>query len=142
MLLIPLGGPVIPKEILIGCALLVVAYNIGEVLCRNPLFKRFTLFVSGLSYYSFLIHHRIIYRVLQGFDKVNTLKAAIVLLGVIVLTFGFSYILKIIMDHVYACKLFEKAEQVLFARKANQQKANLSNENELHNGQNSGKEVN
>lgn len=126
---------------LTGCALLMVAYNTGEVLCRNPLLKRFTLFVSGLSYYSFLIHHRIIFRVLQGFDKVNTMKAAIILLGVIVLTFGFSYILKIIMDHVYTCKLFEKAEQVLFAKTANQKKANLSNENELHNGQNSGRKL-
>ena len=116
LLLVPLGGPVVAKEIMTSCALLVVAYNIGELLCRNPLVRRFTLFVSGISYYSFLIHHRIIYRVLQGYDRGNTVAAAAVLLGVIVITFVFSTILKIIMDHVYACKLFEMVEQRLFAK--------------------------
>lgn len=113
LLVVPVGGSNITKEMLIGWSLLVVLYNVGEVICRYKPFERVVSMVSGLTYPTFLLHHSIIYKVLGGFDTVSTIRSFVVLIVVIVVTLVFSWILDIFMKKILKSSVFMKLECVI-----------------------------
>ena len=100
MLTIPFGGNNITKEILTGSVLLVCLNTIGERLCRVNRIEVIISTLSGLSYYTFLLHHSIIYKVLENFDSSNTRVAFFTLIVITVVVLYFSWILQIVMNKI------------------------------------------
>lgn len=115
-LLVPFKGNNIPKELIIGCAILVCMYNLGEVLCRKREIRAFVTSLSGLTYYTFLLHHRIIYRILEKFDFSDTSRAFIVLCVAIVVTFVLAKILDVVMKDVMRSRIVRSIDAKVYER--------------------------
>ena len=113
LMLVPLPGSNITKEILLGLSLLIVMNQVGERLSRNNRAYKSISFVSSLSYYTFLLHHQIIYKVLEGFDSVSTVYSLGVLFVIIFMTILFSYILKLVMKAFLNSRIFLTFEGAL-----------------------------
>lgn len=96
LFLVPIGGHSVTKMMVAGGALLIVLCGAGRFLCKNPFIGRITLILSGLSYSVFLIHHRIIVKVLEGFDSVSTKRSLLALMLILATTF----ILAAVLDHL------------------------------------------
>ena len=114
---VPMGGETASKMIVAGCAALVVLYHIGKVFCRNEMVSRVVREISALSYSVFLIHHRIIVKILEGFDSQSTLHSLGALLAVVVSTLVFAKILSNLMNAVFSSKSYTKFEDLFLKGK-------------------------
>lgn len=113
LLLIALPGVSVTKEMLIGFSLLITLNWVGERLCRCEGVYRGAAFVSGLSFYIFLIHHNLIYKVLTGFDSTSTRYCVGVLAVIILATLIFSHILSIVMKSLLGNRFFHRIEAAI-----------------------------
>ena len=109
---VPLVG-MVPWEMISAIFLLLLIMEIGDHICKNERVFKGISQVSGLSYYTFLIHHSIIYKVLDGFDPTNTICACISLGVILVLTLLFSKVLDIVMKEIFRSKCFRKLEEYI-----------------------------
>ena len=108
---IPMGGETVTKMTLAGWCLVIVLYRIGCILCKNPIISRITLTLSALSYPVFLIHHRIILKVLTGFNSTSTLRSLVAL----ALSLFSTLILAAVLDHLMK-SLFKSKPYMHFER--------------------------
>lgn len=115
-ILVPVKGHNIAKELIIGCALLICLYNLGEWICRNKNVRAVVASLSGLTYYTFLLHHSIIYRVIYKFDSSNTVRALWVLCAIIFATFVLSKMLEIVMNSIMRSKAITHIDSVVKER--------------------------
>ena len=89
-----------------GLSLFISLNKIGEVLCKDEGIYKGVFLISSLSYYTFLLHHQIIYKVLEGFNSVGTFSAVGVLLIIILVTLLFSYVLSIVMKSLFESRFY------------------------------------
>lgn len=113
LLTIPLSGIGFSKDILVGVSLFISLNKIGETLCKNEGIYKGVFLISSLSYYTFLLHHQIIYKVLEGFNSVGTFSAVGVLLIIILVTLLFSYVLSIVMKSLFESRFYHWLEAAI-----------------------------
>lgn len=121
MVFVPLDGPVtllsmstgetLSREILLACAILIVGYNAGELLCKAKSIRRIIRFSSGLAYPVFLLHHRIVFKVLEGFDPTDVVGALLALMLTLGLTFVFAKVFDIVMKSIFSGSVFQRLDQ-------------------------------
>lgn len=112
LLAVPMGGENISKMMVAGIALLVTLYHIGNFLCKWKFLDRAVLAISAISYPIFLIHHRIILKVLAGFDTVSTRRSVGILLLCIVITLLLAKALDMVMKPLLKSALFTKLDRL------------------------------
>ena len=100
-----------------GCAGLIVLRSIGDFLCKNNAIDKIVRAVSGLTYPVFLIHHRIVVKVLEHFDTVSSLRSLGVLLMVLLTTFVFAKILDVVMKSLFRNPVYLKFEGLFQGKK-------------------------
>ena len=115
-LFVPVRGQGITKEIVVGCALLLILCRFGDWLCRSERINRIVGALSGLSYYTFLLHHMLIYRVLEKFDSANPYRAFLVFAAITCSTFAFSKALQIVMRSVLQGMLMKKVDRFMLGK--------------------------
>lgn len=113
LLIIPLPGSAVTKNILVGLSLFISLNKIGEALCKNEGVYRSVFLISSLSYYTFLLHHQIIYKVLEGFNSVGTFYSLGVLQIIILATLLFSYVLSIVMKSLFESRFYRRLETAI-----------------------------
>lgn len=114
---VPIGGETNTKLILAGLSSLIVLQSVGELLCKSSCIDRAISGISQLTYPVFLIHHRIILKVLSGFDTTSTRRSLLVLLIILLTTFLFAKILTVVMNALLESKLYTKFERLLLGAK-------------------------
>ena len=114
---VPLGGEGTTEMLLAGCTGLVVLSSIGDVICKSDRIYRVVHTVSGLTYPVFLIHHRIILKVLEGFNPVSTKLSLVVLGGILLTCFVFASILEVVMKSLFQSSLYLKFESLFQGKK-------------------------
>jgi peptidoglycan/LPS O-acetylase OafA/YrhL len=117
LIFVSVPGSNITKEMLIGWSLLIVAYNIGEIICKFKMIDRTVALVSSLTYPTFLLHHSVIYKVLTGFNSVSTVRSFVALIVIILVTLGFSTILDMFMKRVLNSWVFKKLDGIMLKEK-------------------------
>lgn len=113
LLVVPVPGGNITKEILIGLSLLISLNKVGERICKSDRIYKGVFFVSSMSYYTFLLHHRIIYKVLEGFDSVGTRASVGVLIMIILVTLTLSQVLSVVMKSIFRSGFYRRIEDTL-----------------------------
>lgn len=96
--------------VIMGTALLVLLFNIGEIICKKDTVWKMTASLSALTYYVFIVHHQLIYGVLQGWNYSDPWAAGAVLLAVILLSFVFAKALSVLADSFYKSRLIRFAD--------------------------------
>lgn len=114
---VPLGLDSPTPLLLAGCAGLIVLRSLGDVLCKNSSLWRLVRMVSAVTYPIFLIHHRIIVKVLEHLDTVSTLRSLGVLLLVLAVTLAFAKLLDMLMKALFRSALYLKFESLLQGEK-------------------------
>lgn len=56
-----------------GLSLFVILYNLGFVVARVGILNRIFVFVGGISYQIFLVHHVLISKVFEIYNPTNTM---------------------------------------------------------------------
>ncbi len=111
-------GTYSPTPLLLGgCAGLIVLNAIGDVICQNTHIHRLVRWISSLTYPVFLIHHQIIYKILEGFDTVSTRRSLGVLLLVLLTCFVFANILNLLMKAFFTTSAYLKFESLFQGEK-------------------------
>lgn len=100
-----------------GCGSLIVLNSLGNLLCRNKWIDRATREISGLTYPIFLIHHRIIFSILDGFDTVSTLHSLGVLLLALMVCLVFAKTLDVLMKSFFKSSIYLKFERLFQGEK-------------------------
>jgi hypothetical protein len=117
LFLIPLGGNSTTKMLVAGCAALIFLNGLGNVLCKIKIIDWLVCEISGLTYPIFLIHHRIIVAILEGFDTVSTLRSLGVLLAVLLSSLLFAKILDVLMRSFFKSNIYLKFESLFQAKR-------------------------
>lgn len=117
---VPFGTGSPTPLLLAGYTSLIVLGSIGDLLCKNKVVDRAVSAISSLTYPVFLIHHRIILQILEGFDTQSTFASLGILLMVLISTFVFAKALDTLMKQLFKSKLYTKFEGLFLGAKRNE----------------------
>lgn len=106
IIFIPLPIPINFTLHVLGALLFMLLFRVGNLVMRFSTFNFCISKTSTLSYAIFLLHHRLLYKILAPFHNLNILTTILLLLATYIICFIASYILYYVNKKI--CKFFRK----------------------------------
>lgn len=103
------------KAQILGMLFFVLLVACGEYLLKNRMLNGVVGFVSGISFYVFLLQHQIILHVLDVYNPSDFIVALLLLCAIIFLTLTGAKIVQFVTKRIYACKFMKSLENRFIA---------------------------
>lgn len=107
------------NEFVLGALLFVLLYNLGDFICSNKIINSMISFTSNISFAIFLFQHKVIVMwadVARENMKMNLFFETIILILIILTTWGLAYVLDKLVKKIYKSNMYMKIESIILAR--------------------------